>query len=53
MTDFTKYKNVSLSKETGKKIDKLCKEMIPHTKLSRSKVIEILVNEKCEKLKIT
>ena len=52
MTDFTKYKNVSLSKEITKKLDKLCKKLIPHGELSRSKVIEILINEKCDKLKI-
>ena len=46
MTDMTKYTNVSLSKEIGRKIDKLSKELIPHGQLSRSKVIEIIVNEK-------
>ena len=46
MTDFTKYKNVSLTKEIAKKIDKLSKELVPHGQLSRSKVIEIIVNEK-------
>ncbi len=46
MTDMTKYKNVSLSKEITKKIDKLSKELVPHGQLSRSKVIEIIVNEK-------
>ena len=46
MTDMTKYKNVSLTKEIAKKIDKLSKELVPHGQLSRSKVIEIIVNEK-------
>ncbi len=46
MTDMTKYKNVSLSKEITKKIDKLSKELVPHVQLSRSKVIEIIVSEK-------
>ena len=52
MTDFNKYKNVSLSKEIVRKIDKLCKTLVPYSELSRAKVIEILVNEKCDKLKI-
>ncbi|MBD1139511.1 hypothetical protein IDH27_04260 [Pelagibacterales bacterium SAG-MED46] len=42
----TKYKNVSLTKEIAKKIDKLSRELVPHGQLSRSKVIEIIVNEK-------
>ena len=46
MTDFTKYKNVSLTKEIARKIDKLSKDLVPHVELSRSKVIEIIVNEK-------
>ena len=46
MTDLTKYTNVSLTKEIAKKIDKLSKELVPHGQLSRSKVIEIIVNEK-------
>ena len=46
MTDMTKYKNVSLTKEITKKIDKLSKDLVPHGQLSRSKVIEIIVNEK-------
>ena len=46
MTDLTKYTNVSLTKEIPKKIDKLSKELVPHGQLSRSKVIEIIVNEK-------
>jgi len=46
MTDMTKYKNVSLTKEIARKIDKLSKELVPHGQLSRSKVIEIIVNEK-------
>ena len=46
MTDMTKYKNVSLTKEIAKKIDKLSKELVPHVQLSRSKVIEIIINEK-------
>lgn len=36
----------TLSKEITKKIDKLSKELVPHGQLSRSKVIEIIVNEK-------
>ena len=33
-------------KEIARKIDKLSKELVPHGQLSRSKVIEIIVNEK-------
>ena len=46
MTDMTKYKNVSLTKEIAGKIDTLSEELIPYCQLSRSKVIEIIVNEK-------
>ena len=32
--------------DKGVKIDKLSKDLVPHVELSRSKVIEIIVNEK-------
>lgn len=50
MTDITKFKNVSLSKDTYTKIDKLRKVIVPNTTISRSQTINILVNEKVEKL---
>ena len=50
MTDFTKDKNVSLSKDTYTKIDALRKVIVPNAVLSRAQTINILVNEKVGKL---
>ena len=50
MTDISKYKNVSLPKETYNKIDKIRKVMIPEMTISRSQTIKLLVNEKEKKL---
>ena len=50
MTDISKYKNVSLSKDTYTKIDKLRRIIVPNTIVSRSQTVNILVNEKVEKL---
>ena len=50
MTDISKYKNVSLSKDTYAKIDKLRRLITPNTIMSRSQTINILVNEKVQKL---
>jgi len=50
MTDISKYKNVSLSKDTYRKIDKLRRVITPNTVMSRSQTINILVNEKVQKL---
>ena len=50
MTDITKYKNVSLPKDTYNKIDKIRKVMIPEMTISRSQTITLLVNEKAKKL---
>ena len=50
MTDISKYKNVSLSKDTYTKIDRLRKIIVPNTIVSRSQTVNILVNEKVEKL---
>ena len=50
MTDISKYKNVSLSKDTYNKIDKIRKVMIPEMIISRSQTITLLVNEKQKKL---
>ena len=46
MTDISKYKNVSLSKDTYTKIDRLRKVIVPNTIVSRSQTVNILVNEK-------
>ena len=46
MTDFNKYKNVSLSFDTYSKIDKIRKVIVPDTIVSRAQTINILVNEK-------
>ena len=50
MTDISKYKNVSLPKDTYYKIDKIRKVMIPEMTISRSQTITLLVNEKEKKL---
>ena len=50
MTDISKYKNVSLSKDTYTKIDRLRKVIVPNTIISRSQTVNILVNEKVQKL---
>ena len=50
MTDISKYKNVSLSKDTYTKIDRLRKMIVPNTIVSRSQTVNILVNEKVQKL---
>ena len=50
MTDMSKYKNVSLSKETYKTLESLSKVLLPDAKLSVSKTIESLANEKAKKL---
>ena len=50
MTDISKYKNVSLPKETYNKIDKIRKVIVPEMTMSRSQTITLLVNEKEKKL---
>ena len=50
MTDFSKYKNVSLALDTYSKVDKLRKFIVPNTTLSRAQTINILVNEKISKM---
>ena len=46
MTDISKYKNVSLSKETYNKIDAIRRVIVPQMTISRSQTITLLVNEK-------
>ena len=50
MTDITKYKNVSLSHKTYEMLDKIRKNMVANTILSRSQTITVLVNEKASKM---
>ena len=50
MTDISKYKNASLSKDTYFKIDKLRKIITPNTVMSRSQTINILVNKEVKRL---
>ena len=50
MTDVTKYRNVSLSNETYKILESLSKVLLPDAKLSISKTIEAIANEKAKKL---
>ena len=50
MTDISKYKNVSLSKDTYSKIDKLRRVITHNTVMSRSQTINILVNKEVKRL---
>jgi hypothetical protein len=51
MTDTHKYRNVSLTHETHGVLIKLSKALLPDAKLSISKTIESLANEKAKELK--
>ena len=50
MTDFSKYKNITVDNETYATVTKLQTKMTPDVKLSRSQVIKTLVREKARKL---
>jgi hypothetical protein len=50
MTDTSRYKNVSLTKETYQNLDKIRKVITPHLVQSRSGTINILVNKEIQKL---
>ena len=50
MTDFSKYKNVSLSNDTYTKLDSFRRVIVPNTIVSRAQTVNILVNEKVEKM---
>ena len=50
MTDITKYRNVSLTHATYKTLIALSKVLLPDAKLSISKTVESLANEKAKKL---
>jgi hypothetical protein len=46
MTDISKYKNVSLTKDTYNKIDEIRRVIVPQMTISRSQTITLIVNEK-------
>ena len=50
MTDISRYKNVSLTKDTYQNLDKIRKIITPHIIQSRSGTINILVNKEIERL---
>ena len=50
MTDISKYKNFSLSKDTYSKIDKIRRVIVPNTIISRSQTITILVHKEEKRL---
>jgi|TARA_R110002020_G_scaffold334629_3_gene549913 hypothetical protein len=51
MTDFNKYKNISIKKETYAKIDKIRKVIVPDDpECSRAQVVTILVNKEAKRL---
>ena len=50
MTDISRYKNVSLTRDTYQKLDKIRKVITPHLVQSRSGTINILVNKEIQRL---
>ena len=50
MTDISKYKNVSLSKDTYHNLDRIRRVITPYTVQSRSWTINILINKEIERL---
>tara|TARA_A100001011_G_scaffold327428_1_gene351551 strand:+ start:188 stop:361 length:174 start_codon:yes stop_codon:yes gene_type:complete len=46
MTDYNKYRNVSLSHETYQKLIILSESIVPDVKLSISKTVETITKEK-------
>ena len=50
MTDISKYRNVSLTKETYATLEKLSKVLLPNAKLSISKTVECVTNQAAKKL---
>ena len=46
MTDFRRYRNLSLSHRVYEALEKLSKELLPGAKLSISKTVETLVMER-------
>ena len=50
MTDINKYRNVSLTHDTYNILVKLSKQLLPDAKLSISKTVEAIAQEKARKL---
>ena len=50
MTDISRYKNVSLARETYQNLDKIRKVITPHITQSRSGTINILVNKEMQRI---
>ena len=50
MTDISKYRNVSLTHDTYNILVKLSKQLLPDAKLSISKTVEAIAQEKARKL---
>jgi hypothetical protein len=50
MTDISKYKNVTLSKEAYAKLDKIRRVIAPPIIVSRSQTVAILIEEKAKSL---
>jgi hypothetical protein len=50
MTDISRYKNVSLARETYQNLDKIRKIITPHIVQSRSGTINILVNKEMQRI---
>ncbi len=50
MTDISKYRNVSLTHDTYNTLVKLSKQLLPDARLSISKTVEALANEKEKRL---
>ena len=50
MTDFSKYKNITVDNDTYAIITKLQTQIAPDVKLSRSQVVKTLAKEKAKKL---
>ena len=50
MTDFNKYKNITVDNETYDVVTKMQTKLKKDVKLSRSQVVKTLVNEKARKL---
>ena len=50
MTDISKYRNASLTHDTYNILVKLSKQLLPDAKLSISKTVEAIAQEKARKL---
>ena len=50
MTDISKYKSVALSHDSCEKLDKIRQVIVPLTKVSRAKALDIIINKEVRKL---